>query len=202
MEPDNPKDAVVCVKVNKNCWAFKERCPGKICENIYFSFCGVIHTNTHLCKSLTLEMERVCKSLAEWACLDRQNLWKFWSRNQPKWNKFKNFVNQDFLLSLFPIESSSYPKKFPEEGQKRVRLNECSSYRKVRVNRKFLQGNITKISRDPRKKFEVIKVQVNRCSSYRKLTLNGSCCSKHQSTGKNLTQSFRWLLLGEGIILN
>ena len=65
MEPDNPKDAVVCVKVNKNCWAFKERCSGKICENIFFSFCGVIHTNTHLCKSLTLEMERACKSLAE-----------------------------------------------------------------------------------------------------------------------------------------
>ena len=55
-----------------------------------------------------------------------------------------------------------------------------------------------KISRDPRKQFEIIKVRVNRCSSYRELTVLGTAETDIQITveGFKIDQSDSVKLLG------
>ena len=85
-----------------------------------------------LVKGAILAMERECKSLANWAYLDCQNLYLSYVKNHWKWKKFKSDIYLVFFF--FSSKSEGISLRPPKNGSRKLMFE----LPKVRVNEWFL----------------------------------------------------------------
>ena len=100
-------------------------------------------------KKLTSTMQWLLLKITLYVCMlcadiRFQNLCLFYVKNWLKWKKLKFRHLSSLLISFSRVKSSSYPKKLAEGGQKKVRLNECSSYPRFELTGDFYKEVLRK----------------------------------------------------------